>query len=155
MQKQIGEAVRKSVENARDAARAARDAARAQRDAARAGQDQGGPVIVGGPGSTSVPPMLPVDVKDLAQNVSYAFFFTVAVIAIGVPIVRAIGRRYFAAPQINAVQVPQQLTEQIQRIEHAVESMAIEVERISESQRFLMKLQTGKPEQAALPRQGS
>jgi hypothetical protein len=33
--------------------------------------------------------------------------------------------------------------------------MAIEIERISESQRFLMKLQAGKPEQAALPRQGS
>jgi hypothetical protein len=154
MQKQIGEAVRKSVENARDAARAARDAARAQRDAARAQHDQGGPVLAPGT-STSVPPMLPVDVKDLAENISYAFFFTVAVIAIGVPIVRAIGRRFFAAPQINAVQVPQQLTEQIQRIEHAVESMSIEIERISESQRFLMKLQAGKPEPAALPRQGS
>jgi hypothetical protein len=146
MSQQIREQVRKSVADAKAAAKAARDAARQT-------QDQGGPVLA--PGSTSVPPVLPVDVKELAENVSYALFFMIAVIAIGVPLVRGFARRFLAAPQINVVEVPPQLSEQIQRIEHAVESMAIEIERISESQRFLTKLQAGKAEQAALPRQGS
>jgi hypothetical protein len=48
------------------------------------------------------------------------------------------------------------VSDQLQRIETAVESMAIEIERISESQRFLTKLQAGQPQPAALPpRSGS
>jgi hypothetical protein len=41
------------------------------------------------------------------------------------------------------------VAEQLQRIEHAVDAMAIEVERISESQRFMTKLQTGGSAQPA------
>jgi hypothetical protein len=148
LSQQIREQVRKSVEDAKAAAKAARDAA-------RQAKDQSAPVIAPSEGSTSVPPVMPPDVKDLAENVSYAFFFTIVVIAVFVPLIRGLTRRFLAAPQINAVQIPPQLTDQILRIEHAVESMAIEIERISESQRFLTKLQAGKAEQAALPRQGS
>jgi hypothetical protein len=47
------------------------------------------------------------------------------------------------------------MTEQLQRIEQAVDAMSIEVERISESQRFLAKLQTGQgAEPVALPGSG-
>jgi hypothetical protein len=44
-----------------------------------------------------------------------------------------------------------QMADQLQRIEQAVDAMAIEVERISESQRFLTKLQSQAAERAALP----
>jgi hypothetical protein len=48
------------------------------------------------------------------------------------------------------------VADQLQRIETAVESMAIEVERISEAQRYLTKLQSGQLQPAALPpRQGA
>jgi hypothetical protein len=42
--------------------------------------------------------------------------------------------------------------EQLQRIEQAVDSMALEVERISEAQRYLTKLHVGQvAESTALP----
>ena len=42
--------------------------------------------------------------------------------------------------------------EQLQRIEQAVDTMAIEVERISEAQRYLTKLHAGRvAESAGLP----
>ena len=44
------------------------------------------------------------------------------------------------------------MTEQLQRIEQAVDAMAIEIERISESQRFMAKLQANAtPERLVLP----
>jgi hypothetical protein len=47
--------------------------------------------------------------------------------------------------------------DRLQRLEHAVDSIAIEVERISEGQRFLTKLQTAQPAERALsdPQTGS
>lgn len=44
--------------------------------------------------------------------------------------------------QQNAPAVPADVTQRLARIEAAVESIAIEVERISENQRFFTKLQT-------------
>jgi hypothetical protein len=58
------------------------------------------------------------------------------------PFVRAFARRL--EPQ-DPSRVPGDVTARLARIEAAVESIAIEVERISESQRFLMKLQAERP----------
>ncbi len=74
-----------------------------------------------------------------AVDIAIGFFITCAVIIVGWPISRALGRRFErrgAPPALEAG-----MTDQLQRIEQAVEAIAIEVERISESQRFLAKLQ--------------
>jgi Na+-transporting methylmalonyl-CoA/oxaloacetate decarboxylase gamma subunit len=62
----------------------------------------------------------------------------VVLLALGVPFVRALARRWDreslqpkAAPEVAA---------RLERIEQAVEAVAIEVERISEGQRFTTKL---------------
>ena len=78
-----------------------------------------------------------------AVDIAIGFFVTCAVMVVGWPISRALGRRFErrgASPAIDA-----NVTEQLQRIEQAVEAVAIEVERISESQRFLAKLQEKAP----------
>jgi hypothetical protein len=109
-----------------------REAERALRDLQRQGRDV--PFVY-----TSQPPnerpVIPAEAVDIAVG----FFITCAVIIVGWPISRALGRRFErrgAPPALEAG-----MTEQLQRIEQSVEAMAIEVERISESQRFLAKLQ--------------
>jgi len=80
-------------------------------------------------------PMIPGEAVDIAIG----FFITCAVIVVGWPISRALGRRFErrgATPMLESG-----MTDQLQRIEQAVDAIAIEVERISESQRFLTKLQ--------------
>ena len=67
-----------------------------------------------------------------------AFFIMIAFIAVGVPIARAIARRMDRRGL--APQLPADTGARLERIEHAVEAMAVEVERISEGQRFITKL---------------
>lgn len=78
-----------------------------------------------------------------AVSISIGFFITCAVIIVGWPIARAMGRRFERRGAPPAVEAG--MTDQLQRIEQAVEAIAIEVERISESQRFLAKLQEKAP----------
>jgi len=54
------------------------------------------------------------------------------------PIARALGRRIEGKPQV--AQIPAGTDARLDRIEHAVEAIAVEVERISEGQRFTTKL---------------
>lgn len=74
------------------------------------------------------------DVPPQVVTMSIAFFITCAVIAIGIPIARAWGRwldrRGQQAP--TSSDASQRLTQ----IEQAIEAVAIEVERVSEGQRF-------------------
>ena len=84
-------------------------------------------------------PQIPREAVDIAIG----FFITCAVIIVGWPIARALGRRFERRGAPLAVEAG--MTDQLQRIEQAVEAIAIEVERISESQRFLAKLQEKSP----------
>jgi hypothetical protein len=70
--------------------------------------------------------------------VPIAVFCMITVIAIGVPLARAFARRIDRQPIAPAI--PPELAAQIERMEHAIDSIAIEVERISEGQRFTTKL---------------
>ena len=91
------------------------------------------------PPNTFHTPMIPPQ----AVDISIAFFITCAVIVVGWPISRALGRRFEkrgTTPLLDA-----SVADQLQRIEQAVEAVAIEVERISESQRFLARLQEKSP----------
>ena len=67
------------------------------------------------------------------------FFVTLAVIAIGVPLARAIGR-WLDRRGTRPPALPADATARLQRIEEIVETMAVEVERISEGQRFTSRL---------------
>jgi hypothetical protein len=89
------------------------------------------------------------DIPPQAMEVVKMFFTTIVIIALGIPIVRAFTKRFergHAPPNIPAPDVVARL----QRIEQAVESVAIEVERIAEAQRFSAKLQAEQA-QRALP----
>lgn len=81
------------------------------------------------------------DIPPRVLDMGYALFLMIAVVAIGTPIARAFGRRIDRKGDSGALAPAS--TEQLRRIEQAVEAMAIEVERISESQRFMAKLQNG------------
>lgn len=158
-----------AVRTARDELR---DLARAQREAAadlRQAQDQANQVIIrkgvpipaipavpavpaipSFPGQITVqtgtpPDMIPPQVVDLA----YGFFFMVAAIVIGFPLSRAFSRRLERGSQTAAVSPA--VSDQLLRIEQAVEAMALEVERISEAQRYLTKLRVAQAEPGALP----
>lgn len=62
----------------------------------------------------------------------------VAVTAIGYPMAKAYARRMEREPREPAV--PPELQSRLERMEQALDSIAIEVERISEGQRFTTKL---------------
>ena len=94
------------------------------------------PVAVGGRGEPGMPPGF--DIPPRAESVAYAFFLTIAVIAIGVPLVRAFAR--WLDRRGTPPAVPVEVTRRLEAIEQAVETVAVEVERISEGQRFTSRL---------------
>lgn len=70
--------------------------------------------------------------------VPIVFFAIFPIIFLGTPLARALARRWdrdAAAPKI-----PPEVMARLERIEQAVDSIAVEVERISEGQRFTTKL---------------
>jgi hypothetical protein len=65
----------------------------------------------------------------------------VAVTAIGVPLAKAYARRLDGrAGGGGAPQIPSELSARMERMEQAIDSIAVEVERISEGQRFTTRL---------------
>jgi hypothetical protein len=65
-------------------------------------------------------------------------FLCAIVLAIGVPLARAYSRRMDA--ESRNPRLPTEVSERLERMEHALDSVALEVERISEGQRFTTKL---------------
>ena len=146
---ELKEQIKQTIQAAQEATReAALDQAAAAHRGARSirvtdGQsdiivgDQGPARIVYGTGASSdnAGPSIPPQVVDI----SIAFFIMCAVMVIGWPLARAFGKRLERRSDVPVVNAG--TSQQLHRIEQAVEAMSIEVERISESQRFLAKLQ--------------
>jgi hypothetical protein len=65
-------------------------------------------------------------------------FASMPVIAIGYPLARAVAKRMESGNK--AVQIPSDVSARLERMEQAIDSIAVEVERISEGQRFTTKL---------------
>ncbi len=65
-------------------------------------------------------------------------FATTIILAIGIPVARAYSRRMDA--DAKNPRLPTEVTSRLERMEQAIEAVAIEVERISEGQRFTTKL---------------
>ncbi len=143
-----------------DAQNAARDAQIAAQDAARASGGNAGPVIAGMP-TPPAPPSFPGAyggdpfnrgdvIPPQVVDISIAFFVMCAVMVIGWPLARAFGKRIERRGEVAAINPG--VAEQLQRIEQAVEAVSIEVERISESQRFVARLQNSQAaERVGLP----
>lgn len=70
--------------------------------------------------------------------VPITLFIMIGVTAIGVPIAKAWARRIENEPRRPTL--PPEVTERLERMEQAIDSIAVEVERISEGQRFTTKL---------------
>jgi exonuclease VII large subunit len=140
-QREVQQAQREAQQAQQEAQRAAQQAQREaqqavrqmQAELARSTAREGQPV--------PFPPFPPggPQIPEGAVIISVAFFIMCAVIAIGVPIVRAftrrMDRRNAVAPIADA-----DTRDRLERIEQAVDAIAVEVERISEGQRFTTKI---------------
>lgn len=105
-------------------------------------------VFVGGTGFPFTPRN---EIPPQAVEMAMGFFFTVVAIIIGLPIARAFARRMDR--KAVAPQVPAEVTQQLNHLAQAVDAIALEVERISEGQRFATRLLSEQREGArhALP----
>lgn len=98
------------------------------------GPDGSQTTVVGLPPGFSARDVIPPQ----AVDISVAFFMTIAIIIIGLPIARAIARRMDRRP--GPTQIPNEVSAQLTQLNQAVDAIALEVERISEGQRFTTRL---------------
>jgi hypothetical protein len=147
----FGDAIRNSVQQEVNAALS--QSAAARRAAAAA---QGGPVLAPAaptpPGgrtfeirgrdglqTITIPPhAFDNTIPPQAVDMTVAFFLTVAVIIIGLPLARAFARRLDRRGGV--AQIPNEVSSQLAHLNQAVDAIALEVERISEGQRFTTRL---------------
>jgi ABC-type phosphate/phosphonate transport system permease subunit len=73
-----------------------------------------------------------------AVDISIAFFITIAAIIIGLPLARAFARRMDR--NASRAQVAPEVSAQLTQLNQAVDAIALEVERISEGQRYTTRL---------------
>ena len=130
LREQIQQTVRQAQAAAEQAAKAAADQA-----------DAGGRHIVVNPPTTvvGVPAFPESPIPPEAKDISIAFFVVIGAVIIGLPIMRAIARRIERGSP-PPVQIPKEMRDQLSQLSASVEAIAIEVERISEGQRFTTKM---------------
>jgi hypothetical protein len=156
---QLREAFRQDANQQRINAQANQAAAKALRDQAVTVKPptvppipaifgQEGITIKGPDGQTTVigtPRPSEPGIPPQAVDISIAFFFTVAAIIILLPFARALARRM---DRRSVQQVPPEVSAQLEHLNRAVDAIALEVERISEGQRFTTRLLTEQRETA-------
>jgi hypothetical protein len=125
-------------QQARDQAQMIRDQAQMIRDAGRFDREAGRPIIVRPPMSGPSPRQ---------EKMMFAGFIMVVLAAVVIfhPLVRALARRLEGAGR-KSDSLDASSAERLQRIEQALDAMAIEIERISEGQRFTTKLLSARAE---------
>lgn len=127
-------------EQVRAQAQMARDQAQMARDQARMAREMGTPVV-------AVPPFPPFPdfpshgPSPRQEKMLFSGFviMVLAAVVIFYPLMRAFARRLEGAGQRHDA-LDSSSAERLQRIEQAVDAMAIEIERISEGQRFTTRL---------------
>lgn len=72
------------------------------------------------------------------EDISIMFFLTIGAIIIFLPLVRAFARRMDR--RAGTAQIPNEVSSQLAHLNQAVDAIALEVERISEGQRFTTRL---------------
>ncbi|MBA2683518.1 MAG: hypothetical protein H0U66_03375 [Gemmatimonadaceae bacterium] len=113
--------------------------------------DDAEPVVAGS--GTTIPADQPFDIPPRVENLGFALFLMLGIIAIGKPIVRTLGN--IVERRAIKPAMPAEFGGRLERIEQGIEAVSIEIERISESQRYLLKVQTPAAERAELPRSAS
>jgi hypothetical protein len=104
-----------------------------------------GPITIRGSDGRTTSIVLPpgFSTKDVippqAVDISLAFFLTVAFIIVGLPLARAFARR-MDRRGASPAQIPGEVSAQLAQLNQAVDAIALEVERISEGQRFTTRL---------------
>ena len=73
-----------------------------------------------------------------AVTISIGFFIMVAAIIIGLPLARAFARRMDRRGA--STDIPREVTNQLAQLNQSVDAIALEIERISEGQRFTTRL---------------
>jgi hypothetical protein len=134
--------VRRSV---RDIAARATTAARAARLSAQGAANA--PQAPGNTATTTVPSHNQDDIPPMVGDLLTTLCVTFAIVVIGFPIARAFARRLDRGAVAKAVPGPD-LTPHIRQLQDSVDAMAIELERISEGQRFTAKLLADKSRDA-------
>ena len=141
---QLREQIRQTVRQATaDARKAANDAQQATREAQGVPTQPVPPIPavppITFPGSAGHNRPFDGDIPPRAKDVSIAFIVMFAFIIVGLPIMRAIGKRIErGAPA--PTQIPREMQAQMEHLAQSVDAIAIEVERISEGQRFAAKM---------------
>ncbi len=134
--------VRRSVRDiTRRATAAVREAKVSAQNAAKQGQD------VAPAASTTVPSHNNDDIPPMVGDLLTTLCVTFAIVVIGFPLSRAFARRIDRSKMAPAIGGPD-LTPQIRQLQDSVDAMAIELERISEGQRFTAKLLADKSRDA-------
>lgn len=81
-----------------------------------------------------------------------AGMFTGIVMVLGIPLVLVQARKLWMRDSSSATQGSSETNHRLERIEHAIDAMAVEVERIAEGQRFVTKLLADRgQERAGIP----
>ena len=83
------------------------------------------------------------------ELIPITLFIMVGVTIIGAPIARAIARRIergIGGGSDGLQSLPNDVGARLERMEQAIDAIAVEVERISEGQRFTSKLLAGRPD---------
>ena len=92
------------------------------------------PELVTSTESSDFPPGLNGDViREIAQNATRGVFTLIFALAIGIPLVRAFSRWL---DRRNHPTAAADMGPRLERIEQAIDSVALEVERVAESQRY-------------------
>jgi hypothetical protein len=100
-------------------------------------------IVIRGPdGKQTIVSVPSYDAKHLippqAVDISVAFFIMIAAIIIGLPVARAFARRMDRGAARSAVSP--EISTQLTQLNQAVDAIALEVERISEGQRYTTRL---------------
>jgi hypothetical protein len=122
------------------------------------------PVVAGGTGgaagdltATTQPPDIPVDAEAIVRTalegaipIMGIVLSMVVFLTVGWPLARAFARRLDKRAELGMIKASDVLP-QIQQLQESVDAMAVELERISEAQRYQAKLMSERPP-AVLPK---
>ena len=139
------QAAQAAAKAAQATAKTAQAAATADQAAAKADQAAANAASIAGQSggiATTAPPSeftFPQDIPPQAMQAINQTFVFIAVLVLGSQLLRIIARRFDKRAQSLAVPGPD-LSPQLRQLQESVDAMAIEVERISEGQRFTAKL---------------
>jgi len=81
------------------------------------------------------------------ELIPIVLFICIAATAVGIPLAKAYAKRIESQPR--DLRLPPDVTARLDRMEQAIDAIAVEIERISEGQRFTTKLLSERADKAA------